>query len=364
MPSLMQLIQYEIKYQIKDLLHHDAKTLIKIKNDTKSNLHTYRENKKDKNNFTQTTNIYNNKMNEIKTQMSYFQNKINELTNTCLTIRYKIEKLHEENNCLFDEIIKHSIYELEKNKYFINIQTFKYVYKSNSDDVCGICYDDLVNTTTVSCFKCKKQIHKTCAETWMTTIRNRTCIYCTNNCWNKYIIDTNDEIALIDEQPLNKKDITQSEEYIIFKNKYDDCKTQYEKESQIKISKGYSNVKKINTHNEEIKKLLDKMKIYEKIIESFERFKICLEIMIAEIKNMLEQISSIRRTKKYLKNIRIVLNNIHDHTLDSQIVPQKFIKKYKNNFRSHKHVISNNKAKNNDDLCVSTNNFILTLKNA
>ena len=53
------------------------------------------------------------------------------------------------------------------------------------DDDCPICYDSL-HTTLVRCPECKKVMHASCVAKWLSTVSNKTCVYCRSTMWRLF----------------------------------------------------------------------------------------------------------------------------------------------------------------------------------
>jgi len=72
----------------------------------------------------------------------------------------------------------------------ISINNINKKFKQNkkelsSDDVCPICYDELLNTEIISCTNCNNYIHTHCIKVWLE--KHNTCVYCRDTCFSNYI---------------------------------------------------------------------------------------------------------------------------------------------------------------------------------
>ena len=261
---------------------------------------------------------------------------------------------------------------LQNNKYFINIHYFKYVYKSNSKEICGICHDDLINSTTLTCPKCHQQIHKVCIETWLKQCSHeKTCIYCVSNIWNRYVMDY-DTLASNDEY------ILLSKKYNNYNNSIAGTILDYEQTINDYITEMESNNKQIEEHKNTFQRISDKLEEFEQtIIESFQSYKTSLKLVKDELKNTLSDMDAICKMKKFLKFIKILQKNINDkfvfvhlervcmfrnycegefdfysmfdNMFECDDDYLDFIRKYENNFRNYKNTI-NVEDKNNYDV--------------
>lgn len=324
--------------------------LIKLKNIIKTHLSTLLKNKKHYNEYMSYKVAYKQK---IDTYNKHIQNEIENLNMVGLLAVQKSSDLESKNDKMSLEL-----YECEKQKdcmkndqYFINIHYFKYVYKSNSDDVCGICYNDLINTTTLSCPKCNKQIHKGCVEQWLSLNDNKKCIYCVDNCWDKYGINhqyyyEDSEIILLDEE-----NILLSEEYI--SKKTQGIKDIINKRHEINtiLSMIIENNSLIMHNNDTLFAINMAKDKYKMMQQSYNMF---LDILDNEIDNVFNSVDIVPKIKKLLKIIRILLFNIRDTFFLNKFIQTKilekecedfcdvlkienelvvFIKKYKNGFK-------------------------------
>ena len=187
---------------------------------------------------------------------------------------------------------------LKAHKLFINILEFKYIYKSDSKDTCCICYEDCINTTTISCPICNKSFHKVCIERWIILSPNKTCAHCVNNIWKKYKIDMDDEIALFNEQLLDNKNILVSNTFVNFKTKYDECITLYDN-YKIMIELYTDKIMKFKQQYDDNVTIFNN---YKKIIAMHNKTKMYLNIMKTGLTNMADM-SLMPKIKHILKHM-------------------------------------------------------------
>ncbi len=58
-----------------------------------------------------------------------------------------------------------------------------------NDDLCPICFIDFIkDDILLDCPECKKSIHKSCMEKWLSLGKNQ-CVYCRSNVWKDYCKD-------------------------------------------------------------------------------------------------------------------------------------------------------------------------------
>ena len=69
----------------------------------------------------------------------------------------------------------------------IPIQFTTITREITAEDSCPICFDEMLDTTTmkvICCPECHNNMHKECMEVWLE--RNNTCVYCRSNAWGTY----------------------------------------------------------------------------------------------------------------------------------------------------------------------------------
>lgn len=100
----------------------------------------------------------------------------------------KISLLTESNNYLIDCFKLDSLLDVQIKKSFIVDNKTILQNKEKIDDfICAICCDSNINTL-LACPDCSKYIHKECMDIWLNkkSNKNKTCVYCRSNIWNKY----------------------------------------------------------------------------------------------------------------------------------------------------------------------------------
>lgn len=56
------------------------------------------------------------------------------------------------------------------------------------DDMCPVCFNELMDGSCLSCPACKNYVHKDCMLVWLE--RKDTCVYCRSNVWARYPLST------------------------------------------------------------------------------------------------------------------------------------------------------------------------------
>lgn len=301
--------------------------------------------------FNKTTNIKKQKqmcdiyINLINNDIEYNQKQIMTIKENINETISKILHYIDKKSDIIKEIngLNWQLKQPNNNKFFINILMFEYIYKSSSDDTCCICYENCINTTTITCPQCKKSFHKVCIERWIVISSNKTCAHCVSNIWNKYKIDMDDEIALFNVQLLNNENVLLSSAFIEFKKIYDANEA-----LKLKIA-CYD--QKINNAQQLFNNYVTVFKNYKKITAMFNKTKMHLSIIkngFINGANMLYMPKIEQKIKDILANDaynvffvnRYICSNIFDNFLISKqsscviskICLKEIIKKYDHNF--------------------------------